>query len=101
MKLILLFLTLSFMVSCSSKDKVSDYEKPQLSDSQFNKLVKSYTFHEEGYSGFDNDFNLTATLLNSKINMAIVDRVRYHKQLNPNEALKSHGVTCQIWAVVS
>lgn len=81
----LLFLT----VGCSSSDKKIEpiVPAPEMSDSEYTKLIESQTQNKKEYSGLHNKFDLSATLLTSALGAAELDRKRFFFQWD-NEKTK-------------
>ena len=83
---VLLFFCLG-IISCSTSNK-NKYQgdAPDLSEREYNKLLDQFSRSEEKYDGFDNLYNLTATMLNTKVYSALIDRQRYNKQLSTQDS---------------
>ena len=74
------------LLSCSSKSvSDTDVEKPQLSDSAYLDVIDDNTENYRKYSGLYNKFYVWGTILNSKVQEAILDRTRYYKQLEQRD----------------
>lgn len=77
---------ISFLISCSSAPVSElDVAPAALNQGQYESLIKKYTRSDKRYSGLYNKYHVSATLLNSQVQGAIDDRLRFYKQLNDQD----------------
>jgi hypothetical protein len=75
MRLTLILLALTFQMACSSTPDTRGADiGERLNDSDYQKLIHKYTDHIKDYKGFHNTFQVYATLVNSEIQSALIQR---------------------------
>ncbi|RME14985.1 MAG: hypothetical protein D6797_07600 [Bdellovibrio sp.] len=74
-------LALSFMMSCAAPKKIGSYSN--LTQEDYEKLVQKWTRSEKKYSGLYNVYQVSATLMTSKLRFAVLDKMKEIKQWDP------------------
>lgn len=83
MKLFLIFcLSLVLpLISCQTSNlNKTDVPRPLLSDSEYSNLIAQFSANDKKYSGLYNKYQVTVTLLNTKVQEAKLDKLRFFLQ---------------------
>ena len=90
MKLLIAGITSGMLLmGCSGAQKAPNgVDKPRLSDGEYVDLIEEHTQKDEQYSGLYNLYHVHVTILNSKVNGARLDRIRYYNQYDQVEAAR-------------
>ena len=83
------------LLGCGSTEKESKVKRPRLSDGSYANLISEFTQKDEKYSGLHNLYHVKVTILNSKVNGARNDRIRYFNQYSPKKANELREKTFQ------
>lgn len=82
---VFLFLSIS---ACTSMEKNSLGFKPKLNHKQYAELIEQNTYNKKEYKGFYNQFDISVTILNTKVYNANLERLRYFQQWDEVEYQK-------------
>lgn len=82
MKVIISVLLCGLLLGCGGPKKKGSFDTPSISNNQYDSLINKYTKSVEEYNGFQNLYNIKATILNTKVYSAMIDRQRHNKQLS-------------------
>lgn len=72
----------SVLIQCATSVKNDELESvfPRMSDDAYAEIIETYTQTDEKYSGFDNLYQVSGLLLNSKVKMSTIQRMAYFMQ---------------------
>lgn len=79
-------LSILIFAGCSSPQKMGATVGQQLSDREYNDLYMSYTKNDKKYSGFNQDYDVSVTLVSSELQTAILQRKSNTYLWDENEA---------------
>lgn len=86
--LFLLPLVALITFGCASNGIDPSIAPTEISESEYMELIKNHSKSSEKYDGFHNIYKMELTFLNTKVQTAILDRLRYYKQLRNEEGQK-------------
>jgi hypothetical protein len=70
--------------SCTTQSHIkSDIPLPKIKPDQYAKLISNNTKKDSKYDGFQNLYEVSATLLSTEIKLAQLDRIRFYQSWDP------------------